>query len=153
MSPWSKQSRAAAKAQRQAEDAQFKAEHEAREAAFAHARADREATSTIATQIARHPNDVTALNVTVRKGTITTPAGAWPLQGTKAEVAAHTTRISGARVAALGLVGGAILKEHSALLVISSPDGDLYERALDKAADIRAAQMLAAHINAAAGPR
>lgn len=153
MVPWSKERRAAAKAEREAEDARFRADYERRRAAELQARANRQATNTIADQISRHPRDVTALNVTVRDGTVITPAGTWPLHGARAEVAAHSTRISGARVATLGLVGGAILKEHSALLIITGPDGELYERTLDRAADVRAAQMLAAHISALAAQR
>jgi hypothetical protein len=153
MLPWSKESRAAAKAKREAEDARFRANYEMRRAADLQATATRQATNTIAAQIASHPQNVTALNVTVRDGTVSTPAGTWPIHGTSAEVAAHSTRISGARVAALGLVGGAILKEHSALLVIVGPDGEIYERTLDRAADIRAAQMLVAHITALAAAR
>lgn len=44
-----------------------------------------------------------------------------------------------------------LAKQHSALLIIGGPDGELHERPLDRAADVRAAQMLAAHINALAG--
>lgn len=139
---WIKEKHTATKAEREAAKARNEAQWKAQQAALTAAAAAREATRTIAAQIRAHPLDVTALDVRVDRYEIVTPSGRWRLLGTSAIVTARSSRT-------VRTFGG-YHTQQSALLVITGPDGELHERPLENRDDVRAGELLTAHVKARA---
>jgi hypothetical protein len=129
--------REAAEAKAVAEEARYRQQSEAAQRAAA----AEWATRTIADQIRRHPDDVTALDVTVRSGKVITQDGTWLLRGSRATVTSHSLRQG------YGYYGR---YQQSGLLAITGPYGEVCEQVLSGQVEVHAARLLAAHVNARA---
>ena len=85
---------------------------------------------------------MTALGVRVDRYEIVTPSVRWRLLGTTAMVTARSSRT-------VRTFGG-YYTQQSALLVITGPGGELHECPLESRDDVRAGELLTAHVNARA---